>query len=316
MNPKASTKIKQTNPDYEIKIGKAVLKLTNQNKIYFPEDNITKGDVVDYYFEIAPLILPYLKDRPQSLNRFPNGINAPSFFQKDLNIDVIPEWVHTEKVYSDSNKKSLNYLICNDQETLVYMANLGCIEINPWNSRLKKLDNPDWLVIDLDPEDIPFKEVVKTALETKKVFDEMEIDCYCKTSGGRGMHIFVPLNAKYDYAIVRNFANLVAKQVNERLPDITSLIRQPSKRQKKVYLDYLQNSRGQTLAAPYSIRPRRYGTVSTPLDWKEVNSKLDPTSFTIKNTLKRIDKKGDLWDKVIGKGVDLKKAIKNINLNS
>lgn len=305
-------KTKLTNPDYEIKIGKQTLKLTNQNKIYFPDDNITKSDIVDYYFEIAPIILPYLKDRPQSLNRFPNGIKAPSFFQKDLNRDVIPEWVHTEKVHSDSNKEYLNYLICNDKETLVYMANLGCIEINPWNSKLKDLDKPDWLVIDLDPEDIPFTEVIKTALETKNVFDEMDINSYCKTSGGRGMHIFVPLAAKYEYDVVRNFANLIAKKVNERLPEITSLIRQPAKRKKKVYLDYLQNSRGQTLASPYSIRPRKFGTVSTPLDWKEVNSKLHPTNFTVKNTLKRLDKKGDLWKPVIGKGTDLKKVLKNI----
>lgn len=298
--------------DFELKVGKVTLKLTNQQKVYWPDEGYTKGDLVNYYAEVADWILPYLKDRPQSLNRFPNGIKGPSFYQKDMDTKVIPAWLRTEPVFSESNDENLDYLICNDKATLMYMANLGCIEINPWNSRLKSLEKPDWMVIDLDPEDIDFKEVVKAALATKKVCDKLEIDCYCKTSGATGLHIYIPLGAKYEYAIVRSFGQLLATQIHELLPDTTSMVRQPKNRQKKVYLDYLQNSKGQTLAAPYSVRPKPGATVSTPLEWSEVNAKLHPSQFTIKNIFKRLDKKGDLWKPVLGKGVDIKSVLKKL----
>jgi bifunctional non-homologous end joining protein LigD len=298
--------------DFEKKIGKVTLKLTNQQKIYWPDEGITKGELVNYYDEISSFILPYLKDRPQSQHRFPNGIRDAGFYQKDVDTAKIPQWLQTEKVYSDSNKEYIDYLICNDKATLIYMANLGCIEINPWNSRIQKPENPDWLVVDLDPEDISFKEVVRAALETKKMFDELEIDCYCKTSGATGLHIFVPLGAKYDYDIAKEFTHLVVQRVNELLPKTTSILRMPAKRKKKVYLDFLQNRRGQTLAAPYSVRPKPGATVSTPLKWEEVNDKLDPTKFTIKTIFKRLDKVGDLWKPVLGKGANLDKAIKQV----
>ncbi|MCW3127687.1 MAG: dependent ligase [Bacteroidetes bacterium] len=307
-----ATKEKAEAKSIEVKVGRAVLKLTNPQKIYWPDEKITKGEMVNYYAEIAPVILPYLKDRPESMHRFPNGISAPSFYQKDLDIATVPDWLHSEKVYSDSNKDTIDYLICNDKETLMYMANLGCIEIHPWNSRITALDKPDWLVIDLDPDDISFTEVVKCAQVTKKVFDKLGMECYCKTSGATGLHIFAPLGAKYEYDVVRNFAQLVARQVHEQLPDTTSLERQPRNRKGKIYVDFLQNSRGQTLAAPYSLRPRPGAPVSTPLEWSEVNAKLDPKNFTMKNIFKRLDKKGDLWKGVIGKGNDLKKAFKLI----
>ncbi len=195
------------------------------------------------------------------------------------------------------------------------MANLGCIEINPWNSRIGKIQDPDWVVIDLDPNGIAFKEVIKTALSVKETLDDLEIASYCKTSGASGLHIYIPLEAKYDYDTAKNFAELIAHLVNEKLPSITSIIRSPSKRKKKVYLDFLQNRRGQTLAAPYSVRPQPGATVSTPLLWSEVNEKLDPTKFTIRNMLERIDKKGDLWEPVLGKGENISKALKN-NVNA
>ena len=311
VNKKPIPKVPTKN-DYELKVGKAVLKLTNQQKLYWPEDNITKGELVKYYAEVTPFILPYLKDRPQSLHRFPNGIKDFGFFQKDLDTNVIPEWVRTEKVYSDFNKENLDYLICNDKETLMYMANLGCIEVNPWNSQLATLMKPSWMVIDLDPEDIAFSEVVKVAITTRQVLESFGIEGYCKTSGATGLHIFAPLANKYEYEVVRNFAQLIATRINSLLPEITSIIRQPKLRQKRVYIDYLQNSKGQTLAAPYGVRPRPGATVSTPLDWSEVNAKLDPKAFTIKTIFKRLDKKGDLWKPVIGKGNDLAKALKKL----
>lgn len=299
----------KTENDYDLKIGKTTLHLTNQNKIYFPDDGITKGEIVQYYNEVADLILPYLKDRPQSMNRFPNGIGGSSFYQKDVDVDKVPTWLKTEKVFSESNEEYLNYLICNDKATLLYMANLGCIEMNPWNSTIKHIENPDWLVIDIDPEKDNFEEVVKTALTVKEVLDELETECYCKTSGATGLHVYIPLGAQYDYDSIKILGELLATEIQSRLPKTTSLERSIKKRKHKIYIDYLQNRRGQTLAAPYSVRPKPGATVSTPLEWSEVNLQLHPSQFTIKNVMKRFEKKGDLWKPVLGKGANIKKIL-------
>ncbi|HZG00759.1 MAG TPA: DNA ligase D [Chitinophagales bacterium] len=314
---KAASKTVSSGPeDQELKVGPHMVKLTSQDKMYWAEDNITKGDFVNYYASMADLMLPYLKDRPQSMHRFPNGADKPGFFQKDVEPKNMPEYVRTEQMFSESTGKMVDYIICDNKATLVYMANLGCIEIHPWNSRVANPEKPDWLVIDLDPEDIDFQEVVKTALAAKKVYDEIGLPCYVKTSGSTGIHICVPLGAKYEFETVRNFAEMVARRINAMLPDTTSVERSPSKRKKKVYLDYLQNSIGQTLAAPYSVRPKPGATVSTPLEWKEVNAKLSPKNFTIKNILKRVKTKGDLWKPVLGKGVDMNKALKKLEAMS
>ncbi len=308
-NTTAGKPVVNNTGNYNLKLGRITLKLTNQDKIYWPGDNITKGELVNYYSQMAQLILPYLKNRPESLHRFPGGINAPGFYQKDLDIKTSPHWLKTEKILSASTGKNTDYLICNNRASLLYMANLGCIEIHPWNSRITAIDKPDWMVIDLDPEDIGFDAVIKTALTTQKICNGFELDCYCKTSGATGLHIFIPLGARYSYDIVHKAAFVLAQKIHASLPAITSLERLPKKRQQKVYPDYLQNSRGQTLAAPYSVRPRPGATVSTPLEWSEVNSKLNPSLFTIKTIFKRIDKKGDLWKPVSGKGSDLKKLL-------
>ena len=305
-------KVNETEKDYDLKIGKTTLHLTNQNKIYFPKDGITKGDLITYYNEVAPLILPYLKDRPESMNRFPNGIDGPSFYQKDVEVEKIPAWLKTKKVFSESNNENINYLICNNKETLLYMVNLGCIEINPWNSTVQHIENPDWLVIDIDPDKDDFKAVVETALVVKTVMDELETECYCKTSGASGLHVYIPLGAKYDYDSIKILAELLATEIHSRLPKTTSLERSIKKRNHKIYIDYLQNRRGQTLAAPYSVRPKPGATVSTPLEWSEVNDKLHPSQFTIKNVLTRFEKKGDLWAPVLLKGANIKKIIKKL----
>ena len=302
-----------TENDYDLKIGKTILHLTNQNKIYFPQDGITKGDIIQYYNEAAPLMLPYLKDRPESMNRFPNGIDSPGFYQKDIDADKTPKWLKTKKIFSESNDADVNYLICNDKETLLYMANLGCIEINPWNSTIKNISNPDWLVIDLDPaKEDDFKSVIETALVVKEVMDELQTECLCKTSGASGLHIYIPLGAQYDYDSIKILAELIAKEVHTRLPKTTSIERSIKKRKNKLYIDFLQNRRGQTLAAPYSVRPQPGATVSTPLEWNEVNEKLHPSQFTIKNVLQRFEKKGDLWKPVLSKGANIKKIIKKL----
>lgn len=307
-----SSKRKDPENEKAVKIAGIELKLTNLKKIYWPEEGYTKGDLINYYQGIGKYILPYLKDRPQSLNRYPNGITGKSFYQKDMDVEQIPGWVRTERVYSKSNEDYIDYLICNDTATLVYMANLGCIELNPWHSTYQDQDNPTWLMLDLDPGDTPFKDVIDTALVIKEILDEIAVPGYCKTSGATGLHIYIPLAGKYDYDEAKTFAEIVAVIANNRIPDITSIERVVAKRNNKVYIDFLQNRKGQTIAAPYSVRPQKMATVSAPLKWEEVNDQLSPQMFTIKNFLLRLEKLGDLWQPVLKKGIDLQKALKAI----
>ncbi len=292
-------------------INSKVLKLTNLNKVYWPDEGYTKGDLIEYYAKISGYILPYLKDRPESLLRHPNGINGESFFQKDI-AQLNAKWLKTKNIFSESNDKNIKYLVCNDEEALLYMANLGCIEINPWFSRIDNLENPDYFVIDLDPEEIEFDKVIETAQCVKEVLDEAGAESFCKTSGATGLHIYVALGAKYDYDTVKEFAYIIARLANDKIPGITSLERSPSKRKKKVYLDYLQNRRGQTLAAPYSVRPRPGAPVATPLDWSEVKKGIKPSDFNIKNIFRRLGQKGDIFQKILSEGIDIQKCIDNL----
>lgn len=289
------------------------LKLSHTDKVFWPEEGYTKGDVLHYYNTIYKTILPYLKDRPESLRRMPDGIGSAGFFQKDAGKDA-PEWVDTYTDRATSTGKEVHYILCNNRATLLYLANMGCIEINPWNSRIQKPDNPDYLVLDLDPsEENTFDQVVDTALVIKEIMDKAGADCYAKTSGATGMHIYVPLGSRYTYGHARDFAHIIATLAHEQLPDITSLERRLSQRGKdKLYIDYLQNSEGQTLACAYSLRPKPGATVSAPLLWKEVKHGLRPTDFTLKNMAKRIDKTGDLFSPVLGKGIDLNKCLKKL----
>ncbi len=295
-----------------IKVGKKEVKLTNQDKIYFPKDKITKGDVVKYYQSVYEYIIPYLKDRPESLKRNPNGIDDKGFFHKDAG-EGAPEWVKSIPLYSESANKDIDYILCNDQATLMYLNNLGCIELNPWNSRVKKLDYPDYMIIDIDPSDKnTFEQVIQTALVVKKVLDKAGAVSYCKTSGATGLHVYIPMGAKYTYDQVKDFGHLVAMLVQEQIPEFTTLERPLSKRKNRIYIDFLQNRRGQTLASAYSLRPKEGATVSTPLEWKEVKKGLKPSNFTIHNILKRIKTKGDLFTGVLGKGINLSECLKKL----
>jgi bifunctional non-homologous end joining protein LigD len=295
-----------------VKSGKIEVKLTNQDKIYFPAAKLTKGDVVNYYQSVYEYIIPYLKDRPESLKRNPNGIDDKGFFHKDAG-EGAPEWVKSIPLYSESVNKEIDYILCNDKATLMYLNNLGCIEINPWNSRTKKIDYPDYMIIDIDPSDKnTFEQVIQTAQIVKKVLDKAGADSYCKTSGATGLHVYVPMGAKYDYDQVKDFAHLVAMLVQEQLSEFTTLERSLSKRKNRIYIDYLQNRKGQTLASAYSLRPVADATVSTPLEWKEVKKGLKPSQFTIHNILKRIQAKGDLFEGVLGKGVNLNDCLKKL----
>jgi bifunctional non-homologous end joining protein LigD len=295
----------------EEKTMRGKVEVTNLKKIYWPDEGYTKGDLIDYYDSMADYVLPYLKDRPISLNRFPNGIEGENFFQKDLIHK--PEWVKTVPLFSEHDQGDIHWLICNNKDSLLYLANLGSIEINPWNSRYTNPDHPDYLIIDLDPEGISFKEVIKTAKLVKDILDEADTDCFLKTSGKTGLHILVPLKAKYTYDQAKQFAEIVANKVFAELPETTSVVRDPKKREHRIYVDFLQNRKGQTIAAPYCVRPVPKATVSTPLEWKELTSDLTPADFTIKNILKRVKKKGDIWKKFREhKGIHMLKSLKKL----
>lgn len=285
---------------------------TNLDKMYWPDSGLRKYDLIDYYVQVSEVMLPYLKDRPQNLHRHPNGIKKQSFYQKNKEGNL-PDWVATTEIYSESSEKDIEYLLCQNEATLLYMANLGCIEINPWNSRIDNLDNPDYTVIDLDPSDKnTFNEVIEVAQAAKEVMDIAKIDGFCKTSGSSGLHIYIPLGGNYGYDEARDFTKLLCYYIAERVPKITSMDRAKKKRKDKIYLDYLQNRRGQTLASVYCARPKPGAPVSAPLEWKEVKSGLKILDFNIKNMSQRIQKKGDLFKKVLQKGIDMEQAMQSL----
>jgi bifunctional non-homologous end joining protein LigD len=286
-------------------------RLTNLYKVYWPTERLTKKDLIRYYWRMADWILPYLADRPQALHRHPDGIDGESFFQKDMG-DAAPEWAATVKIREKTGTQS-TYLLCQDTDTLIYLANLGCIELNVWNSIATRLEKPDYVVFDFDPVGVPFSTVVEAVLATKEVLDEVGASGFCKTSGAKGMHIYVPLKPIYGYEQALDFAHLVNTLVRERLPRTVSLERSPDKRRGKVYLDYLQNRYGATMAAPYSVRPREKATVSTPLSWNEVDSTLDPDAFNIRTVPKRVEKHGDPWKDLFKRRLDLGRSLRKFH---
>jgi len=300
LNPGEETQVRKIN-------GKE-LKFTHLSKVYWPGEGITKRDLFNYYYRMAEYILPYLKDRPLSLNRFPNGIKGPSFYQKDIK-GKAPEWITKTYPYVTGEGEHKEYLVGDDEATLLWMASLACIEMNPWFSRIQSPDNPDYCVIDLDPDKNTFEQVIQAAQEVKKVLDGLDVPGYPKTSGSTGIHIYIPLGAKYTYDQSQLFARVIVNLVHEQLPDFTTLERKVSSRNGKMYLDFLQNRPGATIAGPYSLRPKPGATVSMPLTWEEVKPGLKMSNFTIHNAYDRLKETGDLFKGVLGKGIDLKKTI-------
>lgn len=298
-----------------LKIKGRELKFTNLNKIFWPKEKIAKRDVLNYYYRIMPFILPYMKNRPQSLNRHPNGITQPNFYQKNVE-GKVADWIETYAYQSESGGEKIEFLVCSDEATLMYIANLGCIEMNPWHSRVQSPDNPDWCVIDLDPDGNPFDQVMEAAQVIKRILDGAGIAAYCKTSGATGIHIYVPLGAKYSYEESKLLAQSVVVIAHRQMPSFTSIERTPAKRKKKIYLDFLQNGSIQTIAAPYSIRPRPGATVSTPLHWEELQKGLTPQDFTMYNIHDRLKDQGDIFKNVLGKGINLPNAMEKINAQS
>ena len=299
LNPVDETQVRE--------IGGHQLKFTNLSKIYWPKEKISKRAMLNYYYQIAPYILPYLKDRPQTLNRFPHGINGESFYQKDIT-GKVPDWIKGFPYYSEADHRQKNFLVCTDEASLMYIASLGCIEMNPWSSRVQSPDHPDWCIIDLDPDKNPFNDVIKAARVTKEVLDQVKIPSYCKTSGSTGLHIYIPLGAKYTYEESKEFGRRIVKLVHAQIPSFTSIERLTVKRKGKIYLDFLQNRPQATVATAYSLRPKPGAPVSAPLDWQEVKPGLRITDFNIFNMVGRVREVGDLFKPVLGKGIDLNKA--------
>lgn len=296
--------------------GKAIVDdrppLTHLDKVYWPDEGITKGDLIRYYERIADVILPYMIDRPQSLHRQPDGLRNEGFFHKDMN-SYLPKRIQTERVHSGSSEKTVNYALCQDRWSLLYLVNLGCIEFNPWLSRRPNLDRPDFVVIDLDPDGNHFDEVIRVAREVYNVLREVGAESWCKTSGSSGLHICIPTGARVDFEATRTFAEAICRFVHSKLPALTSVERNPAKRKKRIYLDFLQNRRSQTLAAPYCVRPRPRATVSAPLKWTEVKAGLRPESFTIENMVRRLERVGDLWKPMLETSVDIEKCMKRLS---
>jgi bifunctional non-homologous end joining protein LigD len=287
------------------------LKFTNLSKIYWPKEKVTKRDMLNYYYQVAPFMLPYFKDRPQTLNRFPHGINGESFYQKDVK-GKVPGWMSTFPYHSEADERDKEFLVVSNEASLLYIASLGCIEMNPWSSRTQAPDNPDWCIIDLDPDKNPFEQVIKTAQVTKQVLDSLDLPSYCKTSGSTGLHIYIPLGAKYSYEQSKEFGRSIVKLVHAELPSFTSIERYTEKRKGKLYLDFLQNRPQATVAGPYSLRPKSGAPVSAPLHWEEVKKGMRIQDFNIFNMIPRLKEIGDIFKPVIGKGINMEKAIKKM----
>ena len=285
------------------------LKLTNLNKVYYPDEGFTKRDVLNYYDGVAGLILPHLKDRPLSLKRYPNGIQQEFFFQKNVREAFAP-WLRTELIDSEHNHAPIKYVFAEDRASLLYLVNLGCIDHNPWMSRSQHLDEPDFVLIDLDPQECPYDMIVDAALLVKQLLDRIGMTGYPKTTGGDGMHVYIPIEPVYSYQEARTFAELIARLLFHQKPEMFTTPRPVFKREKKrVYFDYLQIGKSKTIAAPYVLRAYPGAPVATPLEWREVRRGLHPSQFNITNALDRFREKGDLFAGVLNRPQRLEDAL-------
>ena len=263
--------------------------LSNLKKVFWPTEKYTKGDLIEYYRAMSPWLLPYLKDRPLVLTRFPDGIEGKSFYQKDAP-DFTPDWIRTVPIWSEDTQRQVNYFVCDNVETLLYVANMGSIPLHIWASRADSLELPDWCVIDLDPKGAPFSDVIEVALSLHRLCEALELPHYVKTSGSTGLHVLIPLGQQCTFDQSRDLGELLARVVVGELPEISTIVRQVRGREGKVYLDYLQNRHGQLIVAPFSVRPLPGAPVSMPLTWREVNQKLEISQHTIVTAPKRLAK--------------------------
>jgi bifunctional non-homologous end joining protein LigD len=282
---------------------------TNLEKVFWPGGGATKGDLIDYYRRIAPWLLLYLRDRPLVMTRYPDGIEGKSFFQKDAPAWV-PDWVRTEQMWSEHAEREVNYFVCDDLESLLYVINMGTIPLHVWASRVGDLQHPDWCILDLDPKGAPFADVVAIANQIRAICGELALPAYPKTSGSSGLHVLLPLGGRLTFAQCQMLAELLARLVVRRCPEIATVARNVRAREGKVYVDFLQNGHGRLLVAPFSVRPLPGAPVSMPLRWSEVNGRLDPRRYTIHNALARMRRlDADPLAPVLGPAPDLARAL-------
>jgi bifunctional non-homologous end joining protein LigD len=291
-----------------LSIDRHKLKFTHLDKPYYPKDGIVKRDVLNYYDAVAPLLLPYLKDRPLSLRRYPDGIEGEAFFQKNTP-ESYPAWLRTE-IAPDK----IRYIVGDDRATLLFLVNLGCIDHNPWMSRVGSYEYPDYVLIDLDPVECPYEKIVDAALLVRSVLERAGLEGYPKTTGGDGLHVYIPLDPRYTYEQVRDFAHLIETLVIHQRPELFTTPRSVSKRQKnRVYFDWAQIAEGKTISAPYVLRAHPGAPVATPLAWKELTPRLRPDQFTIQNALARFDRVGDLFAPVLTRRQTLESALEALS---
>jgi bifunctional non-homologous end joining protein LigD len=289
------------------------VKFSNLEKVFWPDEKYTKGDLIAYYRAISPWLLPYLKDRPVVLTRYPDGITGKSFFQKDAP-PFAPEWLRTERMWSEDTKRDIDYFVCDDEASLLYLANLGTIPLHVWGSRVATLELPDWCILDLDPKEAPFHDVVTVARAIQALCNDIELSCFIKTSGSTGLHVLLPLGRQCTYEQARSLGGLLARVIAAQLPEIATVTRQVGKRGARVYLDWVQNGHGRLLVAPFSVRPLPGAPVSMPLQWSEVTPKLDIRRFTIANAPARMQKlKEDPLRAVLDFKPDLVRALERLH---
>jgi len=288
------------------------VEISHPDKVFWPDEGYRKADLVGYYRSVHPWLAPYLADRPVVLTRYPDGIDGKSFFQKDAPAWA-PEWLHTETMWSEHGQRHIHYVVCDDEDSLVYLANLGTIVLHMWASRLGSLQSPDWCVLDLDPKGAPFAHVVRCALAIKGLCEEIELPAYVKTSGSTGLHVLIPLGGRCTYEQSKSLAHVLARIVEDEHRDIATTMRDPKKRDGKVYLDYVQNGHGRLLVAPYSLRPLPGAPVSMPLDWAEVVPALDIRAFNLASAGDRLARwPGDPLVAILGDEPNLVAALERL----
>jgi bifunctional non-homologous end joining protein LigD len=293
-----------------------VLRVSNLDKVFWPDEGITKGDLLAYYRDVAAVLVPHLRDRPFTLKRYPNGIAADFFFQKDAPKGM-PEWIPTRPFVVSTRetprrKRRIQTPLVNEELALLWMVNMGCIDMNVWYSRVDRPERPDFVLFDLDPSpDVGFKETVQVALLVKEVLDALELEGYPKTSGSDGIHVLVPIERRYTYGDTREFAEIVARTLESTHRGLVTTQWSKAKR-RGVLIDANQNGEGKTIASVYSVRPREGAPVSTPLRWDEVNEKLDPLDFTMEVVLGRIARDGDLYEPVLTNKQSIGAALKKL----
>jgi bifunctional non-homologous end joining protein LigD len=280
--------------DLIIKAGREQVAVTSLDRIYWPDEKLTKFDLLSYYLKVADYIMPYLQDRPAILQRYPRGIKAPMFFQQDL--ESAPGFIKTARLINQEGRE-LDYGVYSTIASVLHFVTLGTIEQHPWHSTVKRLDKPDWIAIDLDPKKAPWENVLQVALVVKEVADEIGLKAFPKTSGSSGIHIYVPLKPTNEYEKVAEFARMFASEVARRAPKIATVERTIAKRKStQVYVDWMQNARGKSLAAVFTARAKPKATVSMPLTWQQIAKGVKIDDFTITNVPVLLKKKGDAWE--------------------